>query len=178
MIAFACSHCGMKLRVQDQFAGRHSRCPSCQQTLVVPQAVAMLAAGPPHQLGAESSLAKAGIGACATLDQQDTAHPATAKKCPISAVLAGRNKSSDRYVIEGEIGRGGMGAVLRAVDCDIRREVAVKYLLDQADPRKKSRFIEEAQINGQLEHPNIVPVYDLGLDAQKRPFIMMNMAQA
>ena len=50
-----------------------------------------------------------------------------------------------------------MGAVLRAVDCDIRREVAVKYLLDQTDPAEKARFVEEAQITGQLEHPNIVP---------------------
>jgi serine/threonine protein kinase len=54
-----------------------------------------------------------------------------------------------------EIARGGMGAVLRAADCDIRREVAVKYLLDHADERKKARFVEEAQITGQLQHPNI-----------------------
>ena len=91
--------------------------------------------------------------------------------------LAGRKNAKERYVIEGEIARGGMGAVLRAVDCDIRREVAVKYMLDGQDPKKQARFIEEAQINGQLEHPNIVPVYDLGIDAQKRPFIMMKMVK-
>src|SRR5208283_2022242 len=55
--------------------------------------------------------------------------------------------------------------------------VAVKYRLDAKDPKKQARFIEEAQINGQLEHPNIVPVYDLGIDAQKRPFIMMKMVK-
>src|SRR5208283_6011739 len=44
-------------------------------------------------------------------------------------------------------------------------------------PKKQARFVEEAQINSQLEHPNIVPVYDLGIDAQKRPFIMMKMVK-
>ena len=70
-----------------------------------------------------------------------------------------------------------MGAVLRAVDCDIRREVAVKYMLDQADPKKKLRFIEEAQITGQLEHPNIVPIHELGMDAEKRLFFAMKMVK-
>ena len=73
--------------------------------------------------------------------------------------------------------RGGMGAVLRAVDCDIRREVAVKYLLDQANARKKIRFVEEAQITGQLEHPNIVPIHELGVDARKRLFFSMKMVK-
>ncbi len=68
-----------------------------------------------------------------------------------------------------------MGAVLRAVDGDIRREVAVKYLLDQGDSRKKARFVEEAQITGQLEHPNIVPIHELGIDAHKRLFFSMKM---
>jgi serine/threonine protein kinase len=70
-----------------------------------------------------------------------------------------------------------MGAVLRAVDCDIRREVAVKYLLDQADPRKKVRFVEEAQITGQLEHPNIVPIHEVGVDGQGRLFFSMKMVR-
>src|SRR5262249_43741407 len=82
-----------------------------------------------------------------------------------------------RYVLEGEIGRGGMGAVLRAVDCDIRREVAVKYLLDQADAGKKLRFVEEAQITGQMEHPNIVPIHELGVDGKGRLFFTMKMVQ-
>src|SRR5208283_4105414 len=70
-----------------------------------------------------------------------------------------------------------MGAVLRAVDCDIRREVAVKYLLDQSNSGKQLRFIEEAQITGQLEHPNIVPIHELGVDSQKRLFFSMKMVR-
>src|SRR5262249_49746408 len=96
---------------------------------------------------------------------------------PASATLAGQQHGKERYVIEGEIARGGMGAVLRAVDGDLRRRVAVKYLLDEKDPRKKARFIEEAKINAQLEHPNIVPVYDLRLDLQGRPYLMMKLVK-
>ncbi|MBC7820564.1 MAG: protein kinase, partial [Planctomycetaceae bacterium] len=70
-----------------------------------------------------------------------------------------------------------MGAVVRANDGEIRREVAVKYLLDQSDPANKARFIEEAQVTGQLEHPNIVPVHELGLDGDGRLFFAMKMVR-
>jgi serine/threonine protein kinase len=178
MIAFSCSYCGVKLGVKDEFAGRLSKCPTCKQPLVVPAASATSAFVPPQQIdGADSSLAKVGLGGGITLSPHDTSKPGTGSKSLSRDPLAGRRNGKERYVIEGEIARGGMGAVLRAVDCDIRREVAVKYLLDGKDPNKQARFIEEAQINGQLEHPNIVPVYDLGVDAQKRPFIMMKMVK-
>lgn len=45
------------------------------------------------------------------------------------------------------------------------------------DPKKKARFVEEAQINAQLEHPNIVPVYDLRIDPQGRPYLMMKLVK-
>ncbi len=82
-----------------------------------------------------------------------------------------------RFVVVDEIGRGGMGAVVRANDCEIRREVAVKYLLDQSNPANKARFIEEAQVTGQLEHPNIVPVHEMGLDGDGRLFFAMKMVR-
>ncbi|MBL8793289.1 MAG: protein kinase [Planctomycetia bacterium] len=125
-------------------------------------------------------MARAGVEGGVTLENASPGRkPVTGQQQErsIAAALARRQKKDQRYVVQGEIARGGMGAVLRAVDCDIHREVAVKYMLDEKDARKKARFIEEAQINGQLEHPNIVPVYDLGVDAQKRPFIMMKMVK-
>jgi serine/threonine protein kinase len=84
---------------------------------------------------------------------------------------------NERYATADEIARGGMGAILRALDCRIRREVAVKYLLDQSDVDKKARFITEAQITGQLQHPNIVPVHDLGVDSLQRLFFAMKMVK-
>lgn len=176
MIAFSCSHCGMKLKVKPEFAGRVSRCPTCKQPLVVPapsQTQANVAAG--QIAGMDSSLAKAGVDGGVTLEQAAPSARPGAKS--VRELLARRNRNDGRYVIEGEIARGGMGIVLRAVDCDIRREVAVKYLLDQADAKKKLRFVEEAQITGQLEHPNIVPIHELGIDALKRMFFAMKMVK-
>ena len=73
-------------------------------------------------------------------------------------------QTGDRYQLSGEIARGGMGAVLRGRDVDLGRDLAVKVLLEKhADrPEVARRFIEEAQIGGQLQHPGLVPVYDLG----------------
>ena len=177
MIAFACSHCGARMNVKEQFAGKRGKCPSCQQPILVPQpqtAGADLPTG--HIAGATSSLAQAGVNASVTLDRHsDTSAPAGDKRLAVREVLAQQAGKGQRYVIESEIARGGMGAVLRAVDCDIRREVAVKFLLDQADAKAKARFVEEAQITGQLEHPNIPPVHELCVDAQKRLFFAMKM---
>jgi len=175
MISFSCSHCGMKLKVKSEFAGRSSRCPTCKQPLVVPapdKTQADVAAGQID--GSDSSLAKAGVDGGVTLEQAAVARPG---QKPVHELLARRTKKDGRYIIEGEIARGGMGTVLRAVDCDIRREVAVKYLLDQSDAGKKARFVEEAQITGQLEHPNIVPIHELGVDALKRLFFSMKMVK-
>ncbi|MBL8797266.1 MAG: protein kinase [Planctomycetia bacterium] len=180
MISFSCSHCGIKLQVKEQYAGRSSKCPACKHPLVVPPASVTGVYSPPQQIDDDgSSLAKAGFDGGVTLESDPKGRKPTAAQKPppsIDDALASRKKGQ-RYVVQGEIARGGMGAVLKAVDCDIRREVAVKYMLDEKDAKKKARFIEEAQINGQLEHPNIVPVYDLGVDAQKRPFIMMKMVK-
>ena len=80
-----------------------------------------------------------------------------------------------RYQILGELGRGGMGRVLRALDPEIGREVAVKVLLRPhgSDPEPLERFIAEARITGQLEHPNIVPVYDVGVTEQGQVYYVM-----
>lgn len=102
---------------------------------------------------------------------------ARAGRRSVREALSKADAAGMRYQVEDEIGRGGMGLVLRAIDRDLRREVAVKYLLDHADSRKTARFVEEAQITGQLEHPNIVSVHELGVDAQKRLFFTMKMVK-
>jgi len=87
--------------------------------------------------------------------------------------------TAGRYRLFGELARGGMGAVLRARDEDLGRDVAVKVLLDRHrdDPRLLSRFIEEAQIGGQLQHPGIVPVFELGAFEDRRPYIAMKLVR-
>src|SRR5438067_4392871 len=74
-----------------------------------------------------------------------------------------------RYRIVAELGRGAMGAVYRAVDPLIEREVAIKTLLDDLPAEiveeVRERFLREARSAGRLNHPNIVTIYDVGEDA-------------
>ena len=70
-----------------------------------------------------------------------------------------------RFELGPELGKGGMGRVLSAHDPDLRRTVAIKVTLDPdgVDRKRLERFIAEAQITSQLQHPNIVPVHEIGL---------------
>jgi serine/threonine-protein kinase len=93
---------------------------------------------------------------------------------------AGRRRLG-RFQVVRDIARGGMGAVVRAHDPDLNREVAVKVLLDEhaEQPDWLHRFVEEAQIAGQLQHPGVVPVYEFGrLPAPDgRPFFAMKLVK-
>lgn len=185
MIVFSCARCGQKLQIPDDFAGKPVRCSVCKHVMTSPAPVAVaVAAAPslPEIDGNPSSLAQAGLNGGVTLGQaapsatEDSAKASSSQRS-LREALANGSAGGERYRVLNEIARGGMGAVLRAADCDIRREVAVKYLLDQADERKKVRFVEEAQITGQLEHPHIVPIHELGVDAKKRLFFSMKMVR-
>ncbi len=80
-----------------------------------------------------------------------------------------------RYAIGGIIARGGMGAILDARQNAIKRTVAMKVMLENSEEEHVVRFIEEAQVTAQLEHPNIVPVHELGVDEQGQVFYTMKM---
>lgn len=84
-------------------------------------------------------------------------------------------EARQRYVLMSELGRGGLGRVRLAFDQQLGREVAVKDLLPQSlhAAEKIRRFLDEARVTGQLEHPGIVPVYSAGLDAEGNPFYAM-----
>lgn len=71
----------------------------------------------------------------------------------------------ERYQLEKEIAQGAMGRVLLARDHDINRPVAIKVMRAgrQTSPRARRRFVEEVQLAGQLSHPNIVPIHDVGI---------------
>jgi tRNA A-37 threonylcarbamoyl transferase component Bud32/tetratricopeptide (TPR) repeat protein len=71
--------------------------------------------------------------------------------------------------------RGGLGAVFVAYDTELRREVALKQILDPRTDNavNRSRFVVEAEITGWLEHPGIAPVYSLGVDDDGRPYYAM-----
>ena len=72
-----------------------------------------------------------------------------------------------------------MGVVLKGRDPDLGRDLAVKVLLEahQDKPELVRRFVEEAQIGGQLQHPGVVPVYELGSFADRRPYFTMKLVK-
>ncbi len=103
----------------------------------------------------------------------DGARPAL----PCSETMPAEAGDAGRYQLLGEIARGGMGIVLKGRDVDVGRDVAVKVLLEKhrENPEMVRRFVEEAQIAGQLQHPGIVPVYELGRLPDARLYIAMKL---
>ena len=96
---------------------------------------------------------------------------------PFTGVIEGASNVGDAgsHKLGEMIAQGGMGAVFNARDLNIRRNVAMKVMLDpeEADEKALLRFVEEAQITGQLEHPGIVPVHQLGIDGDGNLFYTM-----
>lgn len=73
------------------------------------------------------------------------------------------NTANPRFTLVGKLGEGSQGIVYRVNDRDCHREVACKVLsYATSDPEEISRFIHEAQVTAQLEHPGVVPIHDLG----------------
>jgi WD40 repeat protein/serine/threonine protein kinase len=102
--------------------------------------------------------------------------------------LGAQGLRSTRYRLEGEIARGGMGAILKVWDADLRRHLAMKVILGKGsaeadsdtpaiDARTLGRFLEEAQVTGQLDHPGIVPVHELGIAEDGRVYFTMRLVK-
>jgi eukaryotic-like serine/threonine-protein kinase len=94
---------------------------------------------------------------------------------PVNPGADSLDGSGDRYEATRQLGRGSMGEVRLCRDARIGRDVAMKVLLPghRVDATLRARFLREARVQGQLEHPAIVPVYDLGLDDSGAPYFTM-----
>ena len=66
------------------------------------------------------------------------------------------------YLLMNELGQGGMGVVFRAYDPRLRRSVALKVVRPELSRESRARFVEEAQVTAQLQHPVIIPVHEVG----------------
>ena len=182
---------------------QHPTCPSCGAALPPPalRATSALAAsfggagercagaGPQRRQACRDLRLRRHRQRRARLDRRrrSTPSPASCSATPTAApsrrsivpTLATIHGSGTRYRIDGEIARGGMGSVLKGRDPDLGRDVALKVLRedlrDNADMVR--RFVEEAQIGGQLQHPGIVPIYELGTFGDRRPFFRMKLVK-
>lgn len=105
------------------------------------------------------------------LGQQRTLIPASPEE-PLSQSI--EHKASARFDAVRPLAEGSMGEVSLVRDNDISREVAVKSLHpDLLEPEMLDRFIDEIHMLGQLEHPNIMPIHDVGVDESGKPYFMM-----
>ncbi|MBL8840211.1 MAG: SUMF1/EgtB/PvdO family nonheme iron enzyme [Planctomycetes bacterium] len=116
--------------------------------------------------------------------------------------VRGRTAPSARYSVGEVLGKGGMGVVYSIWDADLRRRLAMKVIRHSGereappprlgatpspaavaaahapiDPVSLGRFLEEAQVTGQLNHPGIVPIHELGLDADGRAYFTMRLVK-
>jgi len=120
---------------------------------------------------------------------QDIGGSAPTTNTEQGSILESLSRATDelnRYSAEAEVGRGGMGVVTRSWDSRLRRQIAMKVLRNSEgsgsgtsslDPRRIRRFLEEVQITGQLDHPGVVPVHELGVDKDGQLFFTMRLVR-
>ncbi len=94
--------------------------------------------------------------------------------------IAGQSHFEERYILQGELARGGMGQVHRGYDQILRREVAIKMMHQQYGGSSDSaavrgQFLKEARVGGRLLHPNILAVFDLGVNRASRIYYTMRL---
>jgi serine/threonine-protein kinase len=99
------------------------------------------------------------------------------EEAPQAAVAPAASVISDdaRFQERGLVAEGGMARIDRLFDSRLQRDVAVKRMTE-ASEHDRQRFVEEAQITGQLEHPNIVPIHDLSDSAERQALVMKLIA--
>lgn len=161
-VLVSCPECGKKYRVKSDHLGKHTTCSGCEARFTIDDGQGE-APAEPIEMDAKTKT---------TSWVDDSGDDISNKQKSLLQV----GDSDDRYHIGEEIGRGGMGAILETRDLNLRRKVAMKVAISKKVSTKQlRRFIEEAQITGQLEHPNIVPVYELSVDGQDQVFYTMKM---
>ena len=94
---------------------------------------------------------------------------------PASGAPAPVASQGPRFTLEREIGRGGMGRVIEATDRQFRRKVAIKEMLPIGGAQAKKRFLTEALVTGNLEHPGIPAVYERGDGADGSAYYAMQL---
>ncbi len=122
-----------------------------------------------------------------TLSLDDEPRPDSAASGTLFEKLRGGGTRGTRYRLLGEVARGGMGVILKIWDDELRRTLAMKVVLGRGDeskgdtphvdPKTLGRFLEEAQVTGQLDHPGIVPVHELGLAANGSVYFTMRLVK-
>ena len=136
--------CGKASRLPDGARGRRARCPACGHTFAVPASAAATQAQPPA----------------------DTLLTTPPSRKPAASTPQTLPERLGRFLIKERLGAGAFGAVYRAHDPQLGREVALKvpHPGSLTEPRQAERFLREGRAVAGLHHPHIVPVFDAGQD--------------
>jgi tetratricopeptide (TPR) repeat protein len=113
------------------------------------------------------------------LREQDAFHRALEGVSWLDPVAPALPEQAGVCRVVGEIARGGMGMILKGHDERLGRDLAVKVLRDEYKDRPEvvGRFLEEARVSGQLQHPGIVPVHEVGQFEDGRPYFTMKLVK-
>ncbi|MEZ6186256.1 MAG: serine/threonine-protein kinase [Planctomycetota bacterium] len=96
---------------------------------------------------------------------------------PDTSGLAEGSSGGWSYELVEAIGQGGMGTVYLALDRNLLRQTAVKRLRDERQPGARARFVYEAQVMSQLDHPNVLPAYALRLEDDGTPSVALKLVR-
>jgi serine/threonine protein kinase/WD40 repeat protein len=102
----------------------------------------------------------------------DTIAPPARDTVPPTLSISVFDPPDKRFAETAELGRGGMGRVVEAIDRALGRSVAIKQSL-ASTPADLARFEREVRITAQLQHPSVIPILDVGRDDDGRPFYIM-----
>lgn len=189
--------CGKQLRVADDSAGKRARCPGCNALHSIPSRgpqpasasiveAASLAATPdkldvatldfpaPEIRPDPSTLDAPGVATPSLPPRSRSEAPTRDFTGPLHTTLVPIGGHFGDYDLLHEIARGGMGVVFKARQKSLNRIVAVKMILSGqlASPEQVRRFHVEAEEAGQLDHPHIVPIYQVGEERGQHYFVM------
>lgn len=185
MIAFACKHCGVELRVKDSMAGTSGPCPKCSQVVQAPGDSTSSKSGSAASGGQKSGRRTLSIQTIGPHSAgEDTAppvmEPAPPRDYPFLAPpqQAGELGRLGPYLIRKALGTGAMGVVFQAEDPHLKRLVALKVLKPSlaAFPEYHHRFVREAQLAAALDHDHIVTILQVGED-RGIPYLAMKLLQ-
>jgi formylglycine-generating enzyme required for sulfatase activity/tRNA A-37 threonylcarbamoyl transferase component Bud32 len=126
----------------------------------------------PPDNGEEPAVTDESFDVNITREERSTDHIAPVKPSRDVNLPAWCAEDAERYKVVSEHARGGLGRVMQAIDRRLDRPVAVKELLGKGG---EARFVREAFITAQLQHPSIVPVHDLGRWSDGKPYYVMKM---
>jgi serine/threonine protein kinase len=116
-----------------------------------------------------------------TIPQSTQTRPSVPKSASTGSTAATSTSANEaplqgKYTLVREIARGGMGQIYFGEDPQLKRNVAVK-VSSVSEGGEDPRFSKEAEVLAQLAHPNIVPIHNIGVDAQGRPFYSMKLVK-